>query len=87
MNPANADDKSIRWISSDENAVFVSVNGEIEVQGYNSATVTIYATSIDEPFKFAACAITVNKPPDEEKKSEEPVIPNVAEKGKETRIS
>jgi len=56
FNPANATDKDLVWISSDESVVKVDENGNILAVGVGTATVTVNAPISG---KTATCAVTV----------------------------
>ncbi|GFP74482.1 Ig-like domain-containing protein [Clostridium fungisolvens] len=57
VNPTNATDKSLTWISSNVNVISVDSSGKIHAVGLGTATVTV--TSVQDPTKFARCTVTV----------------------------
>lgn len=59
VSPSNATNKSINWISSNNNVATVS-NGVVTAVGNGSATIT--ATAADGSGKRASCSVTVNIP-------------------------
>lgn len=59
IDPWNATDQSIDWISSDSNIASVSPYGT--VTAVNPGEVTITAKSKDNPTKSATCTVTVNE--------------------------
>lgn len=57
VQPANADNKTVYWSSSDETVVTVSDNGLVTVQGNGTAAITV--TTEDGEFT-ASCTVTVS---------------------------
>ena len=60
VTPANADDTSVAWSSSNEDVATVDNNGHITpIAG---GTTVIECRSVSNPHKFAACTVTVTQP-------------------------
>ena len=59
--PADADDKKVKWTSSDENIVTVDNKGNVKATK-TSGTAIIRATAVDNPEAYAECAVTVKTP-------------------------
>lgn len=65
--PAEAEDKSLTWTSSDEAVAKVSITGEtITITAIGKGTATITATSNDGSEKSASCKVTVTAPPSDD---------------------
>ena len=60
IQPDNANNPSVKWVSSNEYVVKVSENGSIVAMSKGTAIVT--ATSLDNPSLYDKCAITVIQP-------------------------
>ena len=58
--PANADNKSLVWSSSNYEVVAVNENGEIEALKFGNAYVKV--TSVDNPLAMDSCLIIVTQP-------------------------
>nr|WP_274600933.1 Ig-like domain-containing protein [Clostridium yunnanense] len=60
VNPSNATDKSLTWTSSNPNIATVDSNGTVHAVAYGSVTIT--ATSVQDPTKVARCTVIVPVP-------------------------
>ncbi|GKU29134.1 hypothetical protein CFB3_12400 [Clostridium folliculivorans] len=60
VNPSNATDKSLTWTSSNPNIATVDSKGTVHAVAYGS--VTIAATSVQDPTKVARCTVIVPVP-------------------------
>ena len=60
VQPANADDTSVSWSSSDTNVATVDQNGNISALAEGQATITVTTT---DGSKTATCTVTVTAPP------------------------
>ena len=60
VKPDDADDKSIKWTSSDTSIAYVYQTGE--VHAYKAGTVTITATANGGIHKSASCTLTIKQP-------------------------
>ena len=59
INPTNATNKNVVWISSDESIVEVNVNGKITAISPGIATITV---TTEDGNKTASCEVTVKEP-------------------------
>lgn len=60
VNPSNAADKSLNWVSSDTSVA--TVNAEGKVTAVSKGTATIKAEARDGSGKYASCSVTVKTP-------------------------
>jgi uncharacterized protein YjdB len=60
VNPINATNKSIAWTSSNSSIATVDSNGTVHAVAYGSVTIT--ATSVQDPTKVARCTVIVPVP-------------------------
>lgn len=60
VNPSNAADKSLNWVSSDTSVA--TVNAEGKVTAVSKGTATIKAEAKDGSGKYASCSVTVKSP-------------------------
>ena len=60
VNPNNANDKTITWVSSDESVAIVDNNGKITAISKGVSTIT--AKAIDGSKQESSCSIVVNRP-------------------------
>ena len=60
VGPSNADNKKVKWTTSDSSVATVSSAGE--VKGVKRGTATITATAADGSGKKATCSVTVKQP-------------------------
>ncbi len=60
VNPSNAADKSLNWVSSDTSVA--TVNAEGKVTAVSKGTATIKAEAKDGSGKYASCSVTVKTP-------------------------
>lgn len=67
--PSEADDKSVKWVSSDAKVATV-INGSVKAIAAGTAKITV---TTNDAGKVAECTITVNEPePDPESGPETP---------------
>lgn len=60
VQPANADDKTLEWTSSNENVVTVSADGALTIVGVGEAKITV--RNVANPEVSAQCVVVVKQP-------------------------